>query len=177
MNENDQEVLEDGLGQKIENMQIFDVLYDDDIWDSEVPEAPQKNKYSVEDAYIVSINRYGKVNLSYMSLLCGKSEKDIIRRMEGKMIWRDPMRYDTEKPYENWLTREQYVRGNIYRLLEEAKEQNGKDGRKGLFGANIRLLTSELPDGPKSEELVVTLGATWVPEKYYLDFICDLLGG
>ena len=175
MNENDQEVLEDGLGQKIENMQIFDVLYDDDIWDSEVPEAPQKNKYSVEDAYIVTINRYGKVNLSYMSLLCGKSEKDIIRRMEGKMIWRDPMRYDTEKPYENWLTREQYVRGNIYRLLEEAKEQNGKDGRKGLFGANIRLLTSELPDGPKSEELVVTLGATWVPEKYYLDFICDLL--
>ena len=39
-----QEDPQGGPGQKIEDMQIFDVLYDDDIWDSEAPEAPQKNK-------------------------------------------------------------------------------------------------------------------------------------
>lgn len=159
---------ESAQGETDQSMQIVDVLYDDEVWTDET--SPQM--YSMEDAYILSINRYGRVNLSYMASLCERTEDDIISEMEGRVIWRDPMRYDPDKPYDNWLMREQYVRGNIYRLLEEAKEQNSKTG---LFNANIRLLTSELPDGPKAEELTVTLGATWVPAKYYVQFICDLL--
>ena len=148
-------------------MQIFDVLYDDEMWPGETPQ-----KYSIEDEYVKSVNQFGKVNLPFIASLCGSSEEEIISKLEGKLIWRDPVRYDSAVPNENWLIREQYLPGNLYRLLDEAKEQNGKTG---LFSSNIKLLTSELPDGPRSDELTVTLGATWVPEKYYLKFICDLL--
>ena len=150
-----------------QNLQIVDVLYDDEMWTGEVSQM-----HSIEDAYVLSINQFGKANLQFIASLCGNSEEEIISKLEGKLIWRNPARYNPVSPYENWLTREQYVRGNIYRLLEEAKEQNRKTG---LFTANIKLLTSELPKGPKPGELIVTLGATWVPKKYYLEFICDLL--
>ena len=150
-----------------QDMQIIDVLYDDEIWPGETPQ-----KHSMEDAYVKSINQFGKVNLPFIASLCRSSEEEIISKLEGKLIWLDPMLYDPAAPNENWLIREQYLQGNLYRLLDEAKEQNGKTG---LFSSNIKLLTSELPDGPRSDELTVTLGATWVPEKYYLKFICDLL--
>ena len=96
-------------------MQIIDVLYDDEIWPGETPQ-----KHSIEDAYVKSINQFGKVNLPFIASLCGSSEEEIISKLEGKLIWRDPVRYDSAVPNENWLIREQYLPGNLYRLIDEA---------------------------------------------------------
>ena len=55
------------------------------------------------------------------------------------------------------------------------KEARAADQGTGLFARNIELLKSVLPDGPDRDDIMVSLGSTWVPAEYYLQFICELL--
>ena len=152
---------------------IFDIVYDDELPDSNA-EGPGESGgcLSPKDAFILSLNQFGRVSLEYMSGACGRDKDSLIELLEGRLIWKDPRCYDPASPYDGWITREQYVRGNIYRLLDEAKKA---DQGTGLFAENIELLKSVLPDGPEQDDIMVTLGSTWVPAEYYLRFVCELL--
>lgn len=156
----------------IQDYDIFEVLYDDEVSLPTQVLNEEEGSFTAREAFVLSINRFGRINLKFMSAKCGRPEDDLIRELEGVLIWKDPSRYLPKAPYEGWITREQYVQGNIFRLLSEAEEA---DRKTGLFSKNIELLRSELPDGPEAHELKVTLGATWVPAGYFLQFICDLL--
>jgi len=155
----------------IEN-DVFDVIYDDELSDAPEASAVPGSKLSVNDAFILCLNQFGRVNLDYMSKASGISEAALAEVLEGVLIWKDPRCYDPASPYDGWVTREQYVRGNVYRLLEEARTA---DHGTGLFAKNIALLQSVLPDGPEQDDIMVTLGATWVPADCYLRFVCELL--
>ena len=150
--------------------EVFDILYDDELLETEID--AQSDIVTPKEAFILSINRFGRVNLKYMSEVCGQGKDTLVNALEGQLIWKDPSRYDPEDPYEGWITREQYVCGNVYRLLDEARAAYRTTG---LFAKNIELLKSVLPDGPDQEDIMVTLGATWVPGDYYLRFICEIL--
>ena len=99
-----------------DNMQTFDVLYDDEIWSAGEEQAGQPN-CSAEDALILSINRFGRVNLPFMAEISGKTEVELISALEGRMIWKDPSCYDPAEPCKGWVTEMQYAVGNIHRLL------------------------------------------------------------
>lgn len=150
---------------------VFDVIYDDELMDTPVTSHPGGG-VGPKEAYVLSINHFGRVNLDYMSEVSGCSRETLIETLEGVLIWKDPRRYDAASPYDGWITREQYVRGNVYQLLNEAR---AADQKSGLFARNIELLKSNLPDGPELEDIMVSLGATWVPAEYYLRFVCELL--
>lgn len=141
---------------------IFDIIYDDELNDDEFTVSPS-GRISPKDALVLSINHYGRVNLDYMSEASGDSKAALIAALEGVLIWKDPRCYDPALPYVGWITREQYVRGNVYRLLDEARSA---DQSTGLFAQNIELLKSVLPDGPEQDDIKVPLGATWVPAEY-----------
>lgn len=131
-------------------------------------------KCSAEDALLKSMNDHGKIILSYMARISSLSEDELIRELAGKAMWQDPAQYALHKDdYEDWLTREQYVKGNIFRLLGEATEQHKKYGR---FADNIKLLKKSLPQMPDITEIFVSLGATWVPTFIYERFLNDLFG-
>ena len=150
---------------------VFDIVYDDE-WQSEMPDSVDSGTLSPEDALVLSMNEFGTVHLPYMSAVSGLSKRELVCALEGKAIWKDPCRYNKNRPYEAFLTREQYVRGNLFRLFAEAVQAHEETG---LFAENIRLLKAELPEGPVAEDIAVTLGATWVPAEYYLQFICETL--
>ena len=150
---------------------VFDIIYDDELMDTEATTGIS-GSVTPKDAFVLSINHFGRVNLDYMSeiVVCGKDS--LIEALEGRLIWKDPRCYDPAFPYDGWITREQYVRGNVYRLLDEARTA---DHSTGLFAKNIELLKSVLPDSPEQDDIMVSLGATWVPSEYYLRFVCKLL--
>lgn len=152
-------------------MDVFDIVYDDELVDTEFSGSSDGN-ISPKEAFILSVNCFGRVNLDYMSEVSGASKDALIESLEGVLILKDPRCYDPAVPYDGWITREQYVRGNIYRLLDEARTA---DTGTGLFARNIEVLKSVLPDGPEQEDIMVSLGATWVPAEYYLRFVCELL--
>ncbi len=155
----------------MEAMELFDVFYDDDVYDGGA-EKETPTEVTAREAFVLSINRCGRVNLEYMAKCSGRTEKQLVKELEGVLIWKDPRVYTLARPYEGWVAREQYVRGNVYRLLEEAKQKHRKTG---LYGKNIELLEASLPDGPGQEDIVVTLGATWVPKDVYQKYLCELL--
>ena len=156
---------------KTENVDIFDLIYDDELIDETEP-SNHSESVTPKDAFILSINRFGRINLDFMSEASGCKKDDLIDALEGVLIWKDPRCYDPSLPYDGWITREQYVRGNVYRLLDEARSA---DHSTEVFAKNIELLKSVLPDGPEQDDIMVSLGATWVPAEYYLRFVCDLL--
>lgn len=158
---------------KTNDADFFDVLYDDELLDVDVEGLSEPGGcMPPEEAFILSLNRFGCINLEFMSGMCGRDKDVLIDELEGELIWKDPRRYDPMSPYDGWITREQYVRGNIYSLLKEAR---AADQGTGLFARNIELLKSVLPDGPDRDDIMVSLGSTWVPAEYYLQFICELL--
>ena len=155
---------------KTDKNETFDIIYDDELIDVEISSAIRN--ITPKEAFVLSINRFGRVNLDFMSEACGLEKEALIDALEGVLIWKDPRCYDPAIPYGGWITREQYVRGNVYRLLDEARSA---DHSSVLFAKNIELLKSVLPDGPEQDDIMVSLGATWVPAEYYLRFVCELL--
>ena len=63
------------------------------------------------DAIAVSMGELGKVDLSYMSRLTGKTENDIVKDLEG-IIFEEPVSHE-------WQTEEEYLSGNIRNKLKE----------------------------------------------------------
>ncbi len=151
----------------------FALIYDDEDDGAVSGESFDYDKtISPEDAFVESLNVCGAVNLEYMANRTGLTVSRLIDGFEGRFMWRDPGRYDPSCPEYGWLTREQYIRGNVFQLLEEAKKANLKTG---LYQSNIDLLSSVLPPEVKASDIVVTLGATWVPAEVYNRFMEDLL--
>lgn len=131
-------------------------------------------KCSAEDALLKSMNEHGKIVLPYMSRVSSLSEDELIRELAGKAMWQDPAQYALhKKEYEDWLTQEQYVKGNIFRLLGEATKQHKKYGR---FAENIKLLKKSMPQSPDITDIFVAFGVTWVPAFVYESFLNDLFG-
>ena len=161
----------DFIGMNYYEENLFDIVYDDEFINVEVF-SNVSDSVTPKEAFVLSINHFGRVNLDYMSEVSGLEKDALIESLEGVLIWKDPHCYEPAIPYDGWITREQYVRGNVYRLLDEAKAANHSSG---LFDKNIELLKSVLPDGPDQDDIMVSLGATWVPAEYYLRFVCELL--
>ena len=75
---------------------IFDIVYDDELPDSNA-EGPGESGgcLSPKDAFILSLNQFGRVSLEYMSGACGRDKDSLIELLEGRMIWKDPRCYDS----------------------------------------------------------------------------------
>lgn len=153
----------------------FDVLYEDDEIIDESDDAADvvsEVPVSAFDAYVKSINTYGRVNVPFIARTSGLSPEEAVNKLAGVVIWCDPLRYMPDHPEEGWLTREQYLEGNLIQKLREAEEAERK---YGCFKDNIRLLRKMLPETPDNGSIHIALGATWIPADIYVSFLTDLL--
>ena len=116
------------------------------------------------EAMILSLNEKAQIDLEYMSQLCGKSEETMIEDLKG-IIYQDPK---TKK----WQTKDEYLSGNIKEKLSIAQyyaESNEK------WQANVDALEKAMPKRVEASELEVKLGATWVDDRYYTEFLHEKL--
>lgn len=128
-----------------------------------------------EDGLIRCRNKYGRVVPGYISRMSGMPAEDCMKILEEKSaVFPDPQYYGGEDASKTeWLLPDVYGRGNLHNKLCEAEDMNRRyDGR---FAGNIRFLKSRLPDVPLTEEIHISLGATWIPTDYYSSFIRELL--
>ncbi len=116
------------------------------------------------EALAVSISEKGRVDVDYMAQLCGTTEEDIVSELKG-VIFENPV---TNK-YEN---ADEYLSGNVKEKLKIAKDYAQFDSK---FNINVSALSEVQPPDLKPEEISVQLGSTWVPVKYYQQFMYELL--
>lgn len=117
---------------------------------------------TASEALLVSLSEKAKIDLTYMSELTGKSEKDITKELSG-VIFQNPITG-------NWETADEYLSGNVREKLATAKTfaENHPE-----YTINVSYLENVQPKELDASEIEVRIGATWLDARYMEDFIKD----
>ena len=123
---------------------------------------------TASEALTVSLAEKARVDLEYMSELCGMSVEEIKNDLSG-VIFRNIVPGDGV----SYVTGEEYLSGNVRQKLRYAKEaaQNGEADAQ----VNVKALESVQPKDLTAAEINVRLGSTWIPAQDVKDFIVELL--
>lgn len=122
---------------------------------------------SAQDAVVIAQNHNLPMTTATFAELLGNTDEDALARelTENKVAFRHPHRPD------EWVPATKYLSGSIYPKLETARQVAHNDPR---FLPNVAGLEEALPDKVTSG-IKMSLGATWIPDDVYRDFIIDTL--
>ena len=126
---------------------------------------------TANEALMVSLGEKGKVDLEYMSELCNHSIDDMIDELDG-VIYKVPNVLDSDTKAE-YITADEYLSGNVREKLEIARLSVAIDS---TYHKHVQALEKVLPKDLSASEIEVRLGATWIPEGIYTQFVHELLG-
>jgi len=129
---------------------------------------------TADEALIVSLNQVGKVDLKYISMLCDKDIEKVISELKGK-IFRNPIKVKdliVEDITKGWETAEEYLSGYVVDKLAEAEAFSKENS---MYLENIRALKEVQPIKLEASDIVINLGATWIPEEYITQFAKEIL--
>lgn len=115
---------------------------------------------TANEALAVSLEENGKVALSFMSGLCGKSAEQITEELTG-VIFKNP---DTQ----GWETADEYLSGNVREKLRIAEKTSENDTS---YKSNVEALKKVQPKKLDASEIEVRLGTMWIPLEVYDQFM------
>ncbi len=147
------------------------------------------------EALNVSINEYGKVNLSFMlsiyqpdisdsmeklpegSTLSEIAKADLARaklmeELQG-LIFLEPMEYNENNLSAGWKAADEYLSGNVREKLRIAKAY--ASNLPELFGVNVASLEKVQPKDLDASEIKVRISTAWIETRDYEWFIYELL--
>ena len=124
------------------------------------PHRPVEHVETASEALAVSMNERARVDLPYMSRLCGKSEDNVAAVLQG-VIFRIPGE-------DKYVTADEYLSGNVRQKLREAEAAAEADTS---YSVNVDALRAAQPQELTASEIDVRLGATWIEPKYIKQFI------
>jgi len=120
---------------------------------------------SAKDGLLYSLDKYGRLDLSYVCQLTQQSAETVIQQL----VTEDLIFYDPSQ--ELWFTSEEYLSGDVVEKLEIAQTASETD--PDLI-RNVEALKSIQPQPLLPGEIDVHLGATWVPAEIYEQFLNEL---
>ena len=127
---------------------------------------------SAADALMLCLNRYGRVDMKFISSRSGLDTEEAAKALRG-ILFQDPEVWN-EDPDQGWVTSDEYLSGNIAYKLEYAEKAVRVYGSR--FSANVEALRKVLPPELSYGDIYVTLGSPWVPPDVIDDFIEHLFG-
>ena len=126
------------------------------------PHRPVEHTETAAEALAVSLNELGRVDMGYMSRLCGKSETEIAAELSG-VVFRVPGE-------ERYATADEYLSGNVREKLREAEAAAKAEPS---FNINVEALRAAQPRELTASEIDVRLGATWIEPRYIAQFMVN----
>ena len=132
--------------------------------------APNRTVNSAKDVaegLIVSVNQTGRVDVSLIATLTGKTETDVTREL-----------IDSRQVFKNrdgvLETAESYLSGNVRAKLRDAEALAPMDSD---YQKNIESLKAVMPEDVSYQDIFVNPGTPWIPSSVYSDFAAYMLGG
>lgn len=116
-----------------------------------------------KEALLICLNELGRVDVSYIARQCQNSQAEILTALDGIIY---------ETPTGAYVTTEEYLSGDVRQKLREVERAAGCNP---IFAKNISALQAVQPANLSRDEIIVRLGAGWVPEKIVNDFITSLV--
>ena len=120
---------------------------------------------TASEALAISIAEKAKVDMEYMSQLCGKTTEEIAADLRS-VIFKDPI-YSSD-PLDGWQTADEYLSGNVRKKLRQAEAAAVDDP---AYMANVEALRAAQPKDLDASEIEVRLGATWIDKSYIQQFM------
>lgn len=123
---------------------------------------------SAIDALTICIGEKVDVDIKYIKGLLPKynSYEEIIDDLEGE-IFLDPLKANDEDITIGWVSKEEYLSGNVREKLEEAKLYN----INGKYDDNIKALEKVIPVDIKAAEITCNIGVPWIEINDYVKFM------
>ena len=138
---------------------------------------------SSEEAMQISLDKKGRVDIAYMAtLLQNKYENAELSEvmeyitdelLDKGMIFRDPEKIATGKPYAEIVDKSEYLCGNVRRKLVMAETFAEQDSS---YNSNVEALKEVIPEEIGAAEISVDLGCTWIDTADYENFMRMLSG-
>ena len=119
-----------------------------------------------DEALASSLNKYGKVNLDYMSNISGMSSTDLKEALHGR-IFHNPL----QKEYE---ISERWIAGNVVEKANEVKTYLESNPTDAEAKESLTALEEARPRRIEFEELDFNLGERWIPTGIYARFASHL---
>lgn len=116
-----------------------------------------------KEALLISLNDKGRVDSDYLAELCRQPLSEILLALEGLIY---------ETPSGDLLTAEEYLSGDVRQKLREAMAAAQFNP---AFEKNVEALRTVQPPDLGRDEIIVRLGAAWIPEDIVRDFISSLV--
>ena len=129
---------------------------------------PIESVETSNEALMLSLSEKAKIDFDYMSQLTGFDKNKIVEDLKG-VIYRVP---DIDDKNEVYVTADEYLSGNIRQKLKIAKMAVSINS---IYQENIDALKQAMPEDLTASEIEVRLGATWIPENIYEDFMHEIL--
>ncbi|SEW16054.1 DNA methylase [Chitinophaga arvensicola] len=115
--------------------------------------------YNAADTLPVCLNQRGRVDLKYMSSLCGL-DPELVREALGDKVYFDPAK-------KAFVTSEEYLSGNVVEKMERVTDAlKGNPGDSELQ-RSLQAITLVQPESVPFEILDFNLGERWIPRQYY----------
>ena len=146
-----------------------------DIFDHLVSFSQEENVSveTPEDALTASLNKYGGVNMEYMSSLCGNSEAELTEALKGR-IYYNPM----EDCYE---IKDRFIAGNVVQKMEDIFKWGLDNERNGIrhhmtdaANESLAALRDAMPTPILFDELDFNFGERWIPTGIYASYMTYL---
>jgi N12 class adenine-specific DNA methylase len=126
-----------------------------------------------EDALILSLNEYGRVDLPFMANVTNMTEEAIRDDLLLKQaIYQDPRPFLATHS-EVFLTADAYICGNVREKLRSAEEAALHNPSR--FANNIESLKAAIPIDLQPHEISLKINSPVVGEKYVQQFVRELL--
>jgi N12 class adenine-specific DNA methylase len=133
---------------------------------------------SARDALLVALDQHGRVSVSTVAELLGKSrlEARALLLSEGAAFEVPPgcPSGDSHTIGSRLVPASEYLTGDVRAKLRVAERAAAADRR---YAGNVVALVAALPPPLGPEEVSVGLGAEWVPPEIYRDFLYSLFPG
>ena len=134
------------------------------------------------EALSASLNKFGAVNLDYMTGLVDMSEENLIQSLEGH-IYYNPL-------LENYEIKDRFIAGNVVQKAEDVRawidrEEERIKGFPGYDGIepyiamaqdSLKALEEATPRKITFDELDFNFGERWIPTGIYSAYISNLYG-
>ncbi|MFZ4860887.1 N-6 DNA methylase [Sphingobacterium sp. Mn56C] len=119
-----------------------------------------------EEALAASLNKYGSVDLSYMSEISGMNDDALKGALHGRIFY-NPL----QKEYE---ISERWVAGNVVEKAEEVRAYIERNPNDVQSKESLTVLEEARPGRIEFEELDFNLGERWIPTGIYARFASHL---
>lgn len=119
-----------------------------------------------EEALVASLNKYGSVNLDYMSEISSMTDDALKETLHGRIFY-NPL----QREYE---ISERWIAGNVVEKAQEVKAYLQNNPEDSEAKASLTVLEEARPRRIEFEELDFNLGERWIPTGIYARFASHL---